>query len=189
MLHSKEVFNQWQPALFDGQFHWDFLLPAWMGTRIEPADVDAQFTVDEEGNTSVEAMDIDAKIERKGHRLIFETKNKSPMTLNLGARILLKNEWRLGATIVFLDGKTPEEINNYGVLREDDYSKNTDIEEEPKMMQGDAFDVIYFCRCWFLWAQNKKRPTRKEWDTQLWKWDYDRSATWDKWCRDQLSKK
>lgn len=187
MLHHEKTFNQWQPALFDGQFHWDFLLPAWMPTPIQPMDVDAQMTVFEDGATSNEAHDIDAKIERRGHRLIFETKSRK--SIDTGPLITLNNEWKIGATILFLNGKTAETITGYAVYKEGGYSNANKIPEDPELTPCNAFDIIYLCRSWFMWAQGMNRQTRKEWDTQLWKWDYERRKPWCEFCRDEIRRK
>lgn len=50
-----KAFDGFPPAGFDGIFDWDFLKPAFGGTKIEP-------------------MDIDAFVERHGEILMFETK-------------------------------------------------------------------------------------------------------------------
>lgn len=184
MLLHKSAFDTWLPALFDGQFHWDFLLPAWIGTRIEPMDVDAQFTIDGDGNVSDEAHDIDAKIERRSHRLIFETKMPG-RKIDKGPRITLTEEWKIGATVLFLAGKTAEQIKGYAVYREGQYAGKS-IPEKPELTPGDAFDVIYLCRKWFLWSQGLPCPNRNDWDNQLWTWDYERDKPWDEWCRDKI---
>lgn len=56
MIHSPEFFDQSPSAGFDGVFDWDFLDPAWQGSRCR-------------------LMDLDAVLERYGRFLIFETKH------------------------------------------------------------------------------------------------------------------
>ena len=41
MIKNPKRFSQAQPANFDGVFDWDFLIPAFVGTKIEPTDIDA----------------------------------------------------------------------------------------------------------------------------------------------------
>ena len=55
MINNTEYFNQNLPAGFDGQFDWDFLIPAF-------------------GNNGIKPSDIDCLIERNGRFLLFETK-------------------------------------------------------------------------------------------------------------------
>lgn len=153
MIHSPARFSQWLPALFDGEFSWDFLDPAWMGTKIKP-------------------MDFDAVIERHGHRLIFET--KAPNTpLQIGQVITLTNEWKLGATIFHLEGKTPETIEKMAVYPEGGYEDRRKFGCIPLKSCGWP-DVLFRARRWFCWASGSPIPTREEWDTQLWVWDTER---------------
>ena len=86
-------------------------------------------------------------------------------------------------------GKNPLNIVGHSLFREFDYESGKEIPAEPKIKAGDAFDLIYLCRCWFLWASGKPVPTRNVWDSQLWKWDYNRTEDklpWDDWCRSNI---
>jgi len=188
MIRHKNTFNNWQPALFDGEFDWDFLLPAWIGTKIEPMDVDAQFTVS--GNeSSIEAGDIDAKVERNSHRLLFETKNKG-VPVPVGQRITLENEWRIGATVFHVEGKTPESITGMAIYYEGKYSRNVKFGSKP-IVPCDALDVLYQARCWFRWANNMDSQSRLDWDNELWLMDYARpeDKKWSAWCRDEIQRR
>lgn len=160
MLHNEERFNQWQPALFDGQFDWDFLLPAFKETKIQP-------------------MDFDAVIERHGRLLIFETKSPGK-PIELGQAITLTHAWKGGATIVHLEGKMPKEICGYALYGAREYEEVNGRPKEKigdrEIRRADAFDVLFITRRWFCFANNKKQPTREEWDQELWLWDYERSA-------------
>lgn len=160
MLHNEERFNQWRPALFDGQFDWDFLLPAFKETKIQP-------------------MDFDAVIERYGNLLIFETK-AAGKSIELGQSITLTCAWKQGATVIHLEGKRPSEIEGFALYTPSEYMEEMGRPKEMigsrEMRKGDAFDVLFLTRKWFCFASNKKQPTREEWDKELWLWDYERTA-------------
>ena len=89
MLHSEAKFKENAPAGFDGQFHWDYLIPALQeatGRKIQP-------------------MDIDANIEIGGHHLVFETKDDGVKVPRGQVRALLQL-WAKGYhTVIFLWGK------------------------------------------------------------------------------------
>jgi hypothetical protein len=94
-IRFRNKFENSKPAGFDGEFDWDFLLPAFKGTKIEP-------------------MDFDCVVERRGHFLIFETKSKNK-EVPLGQQITLKNLVILGegkVHVIILWGKTPNEVSS-----------------------------------------------------------------------------
>jgi|SRR3990167_182715 len=155
MLHSRDRFQQWLPALFDGEFDWDFLLPAFKETKISP-------------------MDFDAVVERRGKVLIFETKNVG-QKIDIGQRITLTDQWRKGATIFHLSGKTPQTINGLAMYIPSAYKNNAQVGDY-QIEQATWPDVLFQARRWFCWANDWKQPTRAEWDNELWLWDYDRKA-------------
>lgn len=156
MLHSRGRFEQWLPALFDGEFDWDFLLPAFNGTKITP-------------------MDVDCCIERKSHFLMFETKDDG-QAIAQGQRITLTNLWRNGATtIVHLQGKTPREISAYALYSEWEEDKSCDIGSR-ELRPANAPDVLFLTRRWYCRVDGKRAPSREEWDRELWTWDYNRAA-------------
>ena len=159
MLKHKTRFESWLPALFDGQFQWDFLKPAWQA----PTDKTPK-------GTKIEPMDYDMVVERAGHRLIGETKIKG-RGVDLGSQITLTNEWKLGATILFIEGKDPENITGYALYKEGEHDPNIKIGDK-QIKPADAFNVLYVARCWFCWANGSKIPNRRTWDNQLWQWDY-----------------
>ena len=153
MIRNQTKFETWLPALFDGQFHWDFLKPAFNGTKIEP-------------------MDFDAVVERYGKKLIFETKSQGKK-IELGQAITLTNEWKdPKCTIIHLEGKTPKNITGYALYK--DYEKGKKIGDY-SIIKADSFDVLYITRCWYCYASNQNIPTREQWDNQLWQWDYERN--------------
>ena len=105
MIKYQNTFKDATPANYDGLFDWDFLLPAFKKTKIQP-------------------MDIDAVIERKGHILMFETKNTG-IPIPLGQKITLETFIKLGKekiTIFILYGKTPKTINSMEIWT---YKQNT----------------------------------------------------------------
>jgi len=158
MIKHRETFNQWLPALFDGEFEWDFLNPVWHGTKITP-------------------MDFDAVVERYGHFLIFETK-KDNKGVDLGQSISLTAMWKKGTTIFQIAGKTAEDITGYQIYEETEATlpenKEVMVGSRP-LIPGDAFDVVYQAARWFCWAQRKPIPSREEWDNRLWIWDNERN--------------
>lgn len=152
-LHSRERFEQWLPALFDGEFDWDFLLPVFVGTRIRP-------------------MDLDCVIERKRHFLMFETK-KEGAQIETGQSITLTNLWRNGSTsIIHLQGKTPETITAFAIYAEWDEDKKCAVGDRP-LKSANAFDLLYVVRRWYCRVDGQRQPTRAEWDNDLWDYDYD----------------
>ena len=152
MLRHKATFESWLPALFDGEFKWDFLKPCFKGTKIEP-------------------MDFDAVVERRGKFLIFETKKPGKST-PLGQQITLTQAWNLPATVMQISGKTPEEIDGMAIYSETENPKVGNVGDK-KMTPCDAFDVVFRVRQWFCWASGLEIPSKIEWENELWKWDYE----------------
>jgi hypothetical protein len=155
VLHNRPRFEQWLPALFDGLFHWDFLTPAFNGTKITP-------------------MDFDAVIERKGHVLIFETKITGKK-VDIGPSITLTDQWRKGATIFCVSGKTAESIDGMACYWEGGYEKGVTVGEKA-LVPVKWDDVLFQTRRWFCHADGITEPTREQWDTELWRWDFERTA-------------
>lgn len=125
-------FHDALPANFDGIFDWDFLLPAFAGTKIEPTD-------------------IDAVVERFGRFLIFETKEPDKGIPD-GQRIMLENLIKLGRGkihVIILYGKTQASICRIEDWR---YHKGQVI-KEPK--DCDATYVLEGTKKWF---QGANRP-------------------------------
>jgi len=121
-------FNRALPAGFDGLFDWDFLLPAFQGTRITP-------------------MDLDAVVERNGQFLVFETKeNGAPIPV--GQTITLERLVLKGITVIVLRGKTAAEINGFDVwkLRRGEVWK--------RHIPGTADELVAKVREWFIWASS-----------------------------------
>lgn len=154
MLKNKAKFDLWLPALFDGQFHWDFLKPAFYGTKVMP-------------------MDFDAVIERYSSCLIFETKDNGK-NISLGQSLTLTNQWkRPDTTIIHVQGKSQQDITGCAIYS--DYEPGKQVGDY-EMTKVNAFDLIYITQRWFCMASNWQCPTREEWDRQLWLWDYDRTT-------------
>lgn len=154
MLHNRDRFEQWLPALFDGEFQWDFLAAAFCPTKIMP-------------------MDFDAVIERNGHVLIFETKSPGvvPQT---GQKITLTNEWKRGSTIFHVEGKTAETICKLAVYWEGGCVDGKKFGDMP-LLDANWTDVLFQTRRWFCRANGNPPPSREEWDHELWLWDHDRT--------------
>lgn len=165
-LHSKGRFHSWEPALFDGQFHWDFLKPAW------------QHPLREDGKRGkIEPMDFDAVVERNGRFLVFETKIPG-QEIPLGQSITLTAKWKQGATIFVLAGKEPKEISGISIYWEGAYEDGVKVGSKP-MQQCNAYDVVFQARRWFCRASGVTLPDRDVWDNQLWTWDYERAEPKD----------
>ncbi len=131
-IKNDKKFGEAAPAGFDGIFDWDFLLPAFAGTKIEP-------------------MDIDAIVERHGRILIFETKTPG-FTIPLGQEITLKTLLRLGKGcihLMVLYGKTKGEIVK---MEEWCYAKG---QIKTKETDCDADHVLQRVTAWFNWANSK----------------------------------
>ena len=153
MLHNRLRFESWLPALFDGEFDWDFLLPAFKETKIRP-------------------MDFDAVIERKGKILIFETKIPGK-NIELGQALTLTDQWRKGATIFVLSGKTPQTIDGMATYASSQFTESLKIGDFP-LKPSDFTEVLFQTRRWFCWANGWDQPSREIWERELWWWDYDR---------------
>lgn len=151
MIRNKEKFETWLPAGFDGQFHWDFL----------------RFSFDR----GIMPMDYDACVESKGHRLIFETKDTGGV-IPTGQALTLTNEWKIGATIIVLNGKTPPTINGYAIYYEGKYKHGEKIGDK-KLKDCNHVDVAYIVRRWFCWAEGKESETKNEFENKLWVKDYE----------------
>jgi hypothetical protein len=149
MLHSRSRFQSWLPALFDGEFDWDFLLPAWMGTKIQP-------------------MDHDCVVERKGHFLLIETKIPGK-AIDLGQSITLTQRWKQGDTVFVVSGKSPKEINGLSMYWEGKYNEGRKVGDK-QLQEVDYTDVLFRCRQWFCWVNGDSVPKREEWDRQLRQW-------------------
>lgn len=133
MIRNKRRFDEAKPAGFDGVFEWDFLLPAWAPTIIEP-------------------MDLDGVVERRGYFLVFETKEDGA-PIKDGQRITLEAFVKTGKVTVFvLWGKTAETIRRFDVWWLD---KNGTVRKESHI--GDADDVTKLATRWFQWASNGGR--------------------------------
>ena len=133
-----EAFAQSPSADFDGVFDWDFLRPAFAGTKIMP-------------------MDFDCVVERGGKFLCFETKNKGVEVPN-GQRRALENAVMTGPwTVIILRGKCASDINGWEVWCRGRHSGR--FEQCP--MTGNADDLVGFVRRWFLNA-SKTTTARPE---------------------------
>ena len=131
MIKDPERFRKATPANFNGIFDWDFLLPAFDGTKIEPTD-------------------IDAAVERHGQILLFETKSPNK-DIPLGQEILLKTLLQIGRgriKLLVLYGKTPERITK---MEEWSYA-NGNINK--KLIECDHNFVLKRVAHWFQWANS-----------------------------------
>ena len=118
MIRSPEVFDRYLPAQFDGVFLWDFLKGAF-GPTIEP-------------------MDFDGVVERRGSFLVFETKAPG-VPVPDGQRITLETLLRDRRFVVILCAKDPRHINGWDVWHR---SKRTH-------MNGDAAALKAWCAAWY----------------------------------------
>ena len=99
-INHLDTFNQWQPAGFDGQFHWEFIKGAF-GPNIMPTDVDGE-------------------VECNGYFFAFETKSDESIVLPNGQRRSIEAKVKTGYwTVMILYGKTAETITAYEMLSEE----------------------------------------------------------------------
>lgn len=128
MIINQGMFDRAKPAGFDGVFDWDFLLPAFAGTKITP-------------------MDIDCMIERKGKFIAFETKAKGAV-IPLGQSIALEQLALSGWVIIILFAKVAEDIDGWEVW----HTFSGSLKKEQH--SGDAVGLVSFVTNWFVWASN-----------------------------------
>jgi len=129
MIKSQKSFFENLSAGFDGVFDWDFLLPAFEGTKIEP-------------------MDIDAAVERHGKVLLIETKSPGK-AIPLGQEITLKTLLGIGKgsiCVMVIYGKAAQSI----VAFEEWHWHNGVI--EVKKTQCESSYVLKRVTEWFRWA-------------------------------------
>jgi len=139
MIKNPKRFSQAQPANFDGVFDWDFLIPAFVGTKIEPTD-------------------IDAMVERHRRILLFETKEPSRQ-IPQGQVIALEALLTIGKGNIYLMilyGKTDDTI----VGMDEWYYKNGAIKQRG-FHQCDCGYVVERVSKWFNWANSKPRKVKK----------------------------
>jgi hypothetical protein len=97
VINNEKYFNKGLPAGYDGLFDWDYLIPAFSGTKIRP-------------------MDVDGLVERNGRFILFETKEPES-TIPRGQQITLRALHKLGCfTIFFIEGKKKEEVCKLWIL-------------------------------------------------------------------------
>jgi hypothetical protein len=132
MIRRPETFHADPPASFDGQFHWDYLIPAFKratGRNIEP-------------------MDIDCHVEIGGNHLVIETKDLG-VPVPAGQRDALLQLWAKGYhTVIFLWGKVdPLECEIYypGGRKRDRLTVTTD-------------EMIALAERWARWADRHRCP-------------------------------
>lgn len=130
MIHNPTLFESYLPAGFDGQFHWDFLRPAWGTTRIEPTDVDAM-------------------VERYGAFLLFETKEPG-VPIPEGQRRAFEQLLRLPQFTIIHCAKDPRQINEFEIWTR---GKRTHV-------SGDAETLVDYCRSWREYQEERREGRR-----------------------------
>lgn len=130
MIRNIDTFNQWQPAGFDGQFHWDFLKEAF-GPVIMP-------------------MDMDAVVERNGRFFIFETKSSENVSIPHGQLRSLRALVKTGFfTIMILYGKSADSITSYKLWYRD---------QERRVSPANAQSVYNQCAEWYEFVNSLSPP-------------------------------
>lgn len=129
MIKYPQTFEQFRPAGFDGLFDWDFLRPAWLGTNIEP-------------------MDIDAMVERKGKILLFETKTEGK-EIPVGQKIALERLLVIGRGDIHLMVIYGKDIRSIVAMEE--WQFRNDVIMHPRRA-CDAGYVLERVSAWFRWA-------------------------------------
>jgi hypothetical protein len=117
-IKHKKTFADSKAAGFDGVFFWDFLKGAF-GPTIEP-------------------MDFDGVVERRGAFLVFETKAPG-VTLPEGQRITLEALIQDPRFTVVLCAKRPEDIGGWEVWHK--YGR--------AVIPGDAAALRAWCAAWY----------------------------------------
>lgn len=137
-IKYKDKFSQSNSAGFDGLFDWDFLLPAFAGTKI-------QF------------MDFDGVVERNGKFLLIETKDEG-VPIPTGQRITLQAVLNTGLwTVTHLEGKSHLDIRAVTF-----YTKGMTIPavgaHERRICPATPAYVLAKIRRWFKWANGGVLP-------------------------------
>jgi hypothetical protein len=127
-IKNKKAFFSSPAAGFDGVFDWDFLLPAFEGTKIQP-------------------MDFDAVVERRGHFLVFETKS-GDVPIPEGQIYTLESAVKnLGIMLIVLRAKSAEGVNGWDFWHR---SKSRDVVKQH--FEGNYSDLVDFVGRWFKMA-------------------------------------
>jgi len=153
-LYNKDVFELCPAMGFDGYFDWD-----WTKGCL--------------GNNYITPMDIDGITERRGHFLIFETKNiGNPVPQ--GQFIALQKLYALGCfTVVFCDKVNPPTqmsvwtepgfMNEKGLqmpykeeIIEDNGRRKKVFHPEYKNIAGDPDRARNFIMNWYSFADNRQ---------------------------------
>ncbi len=120
------AFRRSPAAGFDGVFEWDFLMPAFEGTKIMP-------------------MDFDGVVERNRRFLVFETKEGNKPIPD-GQRLTLERAVETGPwTVIVLRAKRPEDVSGWECW----YSGRSGRVKK-KYEEGDADALVKYARRWFL---------------------------------------
>lgn len=135
MIRNKANFYHSLPAGFDGEFDWDFLIPAFEPTKIQP-------------------MDIDGIVERNGHFLVFETKDEGK-DIPVGQSITLNALHQLGVfTLFFLYGKNKQEFTKFEIAWPNTTEVlDIDLKDNPKAV------ILEYTKKWF-YAANRKTASK-----------------------------
>lgn len=142
MIIYPEKFQQMRPFGFSGKFDWDFILPVFSGTKIQP-------------------MDIDFIVERHGKFLVIETKSSDGVKLPLGQQILFDNLLRMGSgdiTLFILPAKDEHSIWHW----EEVYMLPKKNIIHSREIIGNKNDFVGRVSQWFEWA-NTSQFTRDNW--------------------------
>lgn len=132
-IYNQRKFESSLAAGFDGFFDWDFLLPAFEGTKIQP-------------------MDFDCVVERNGCFLVFETKNNDDVEIPMGQVITLESAVKnCGWVIIVLRGKSASEIHGWEVW----YRDRGGVAKED--FRGNCHSLVSFVLSWFEWASISRR--------------------------------
>jgi hypothetical protein len=130
MIRNMTKFQDWPPAGFDGQFHWEFTKGAF-GPVIMP-------------------MDLDGIVERNGRFFVFETKHSEDVSIPWGQQRTLKALVRTGFfSVMVLYGKSADEITSYIIWHE-----NTERLVKP----ANAELVYAACAQWYEWVNSLPAP-------------------------------
>ncbi len=138
MIKNQAAFARSKPAGFDGAFDWDWLKGVFGGT--------------------IEPMDFDAVVERRGRFLVFETKARG-VPLKDGQRITLEAVARqAGWTVIVVWGKSPRDLAGFEIWRGTRKRRygHPDGGHNPQVVA----ELRGFCERWHQWASVLAPPDR-----------------------------
>ena len=95
-------------------------------------------------------MDFDAVVERKGHFLVFETKDAGVPIKDGQRRTLTELITLPQFTVIILRGKREADVDGFTVWQHGRVSRHP---------HANADELRAYCRAWFAWADQHERTS------------------------------